>query len=255
MGAKASKTKQLNSSLLNNRKQEVHEILSAEPSLIHAVINPEKGFTPMLAASFYNSYECIDELLKFEPDLLLLAGEKDCFLFAAERDNIYVLKELYKVGLKSSYEYKALNILDWSILNTSYRCALYLYSDIGIELKSDDLYIDECKKLGKDYFNIPLFLYCLRQKKPRSETPSFYLSKKQRMDLDNYLPDPHETWASFFKRISKFELYQPPLVHKDSISNEDKKSIYMRAQTKLLEYEYDKKSKSCYINMLSIVKR
>lgn len=243
MGNKVSKVDQLNRSLLNNRKQEVSDILNADPSLIHAIVNPKEGFTPLLAASFYNSYECIEVLIKFEPDLLLLSGDKDCFLWAAERDNIYVLKELFKLGLSTTYEYKSLNVLDWSILNTSYRCALYFYSEIGIELKSDDIYIEECKKLGKDYFNIPLFLDCLRQKKPRNETPSFYLSKKQRMDLENYLPDPHETWVSFFKRISRFELYQPPLVHKDSISSQEKKSVYMRAQTKLLEIEYDKKSK------------
>lgn len=245
MGSKSSKSNAnlLNNALLNNRKQETAQLIASDPSLIHAIINKGKDFTPLLAASFYNSYECIEDILRYEPDLLHLSGGKDCFFLAAERDNIYVLKELFKKGLKSNYEYNKLNALDWSILNVSYRCALYLITDINYELKQDDLYIEECKILGKDYFNIPLFLDCLREKKPRSETPSFYLSKKQRMDLDNYLPDPHESWASFFKRISKFELYQPPLVHKDSISTEDKKSIYMRAQTKLLEYEFHKKSK------------
>jgi hypothetical protein len=40
----------------------------------------------------------------------------------------------------------------------------------------------------------------------------------------------------------KFELYQPPLVHKDTIPIEKKTNFWMRTQTKLMEMEYDKES-------------
>lgn len=40
----------------------------------------------------------------------------------------------------------------------------------------------------------------------------------------------------------KFEIYQPPLVEKDSIPLEKRNSLYLKMQTKLLEIEFDKTS-------------
>jgi hypothetical protein len=40
----------------------------------------------------------------------------------------------------------------------------------------------------------------------------------------------------------KFELYQPPMVNKTEVPPEQKNTLYMKAQTKLLEIEFDKKS-------------
>jgi hypothetical protein len=42
----------------------------------------------------------------------------------------------------------------------------------------------------------------------------------------------------------KFELYRPPLVQRDSIPEEKRNNLFMKIQTKLLEIEYDKKSKN-----------
>ena len=38
-------------------------------------------------------------------------------------------------------------------------------------------------------------------------------------------------------------LYKPPLVEKKSIPEEKRKILFLKMQTKLLEIEYDKKSK------------
>jgi hypothetical protein len=39
-----------------------------------------------------------------------------------------------------------------------------------------------------------------------------------------------------------FELYQPPMVSKETVPMEQRTTLYMKTQTKLLEIEYDKKS-------------
>lgn len=63
------------------------------------------------------------------------------------------------------------------------------------------------------------------------------------------MPDPNETWHQFFNRIMKFEIYQPPLVQKEQVPLEKRNSLYVRMQTKLLEIEYDKTSKLCFIKI------
>jgi hypothetical protein len=62
-------------------------------------------------------------------------------------------------------------------------------------------------------------------------------------DFINKIPDPNETWKNLFARVMKFELYKPPLVEKQSIPEEKRNNLFMKMQTKLLEIEYDKKSK------------
>ncbi len=62
------------------------------------------------------------------------------------------------------------------------------------------------------------------------------------LELKDKIPDPNETWSNFFKRVVNFELYQPPLVHKDTVTIDKRTGFWMRTQTKLLEIEYDKES-------------
>ena len=51
----------------------------------------------------------------------------------------------------------------------------------------------------------------------------------------------------------KFELYKPPLVKKDSIPEDKRNNLFMRVQTKLLEIEYDKKSKNLNLNFFNFL--
>jgi hypothetical protein len=60
------------------------------------------------------------------------------------------------------------------------------------------------------------------------------------------IPDPHETWQNFYNRIMKFELYRPPLVNKESVPEDKRNNLFMKIQTRLLEIEYDKKSKNIF---------
>lgn len=376
MGIKQAKktdyNKQLFMALKNNKKKEVENILRENPDLINNLINDKQNMTPIMVAAFYNAYDCTKEILKLNPDLTILENKRDCYFLAAERDNYYVLKDLYEykrrekdIEITEEEEIKAKSIndnnedmenpnsakkelksetgntinndnennkdlkgnepvksddialnknnseerikrvnkeiiqkenksekmiinindncinnqsdnlnmknnnnnlfnnkinenvnvnedndfnnnystLDWSILNMCYRCSYYLHCEQGLKIKDIEFYLDNHNKKYTSSFNFPLFVECLKNKTPRSQTPSFYLSQKQKQDLESHLPDPNETWSSFYRRMMNFELYKPPLKHKDSIPEEQKKTVYMRVQTKLLEIEYHKKSK------------
>ena len=61
--------------------------------------------------------------------------------------------------------------------------------------------------------------------------------------MKDQIPDPDEKWSDFFKRVLKFEIYQPPLVDKSTVPFEKRNTLYMKAQTKLIELEFNKEGK------------
>lgn len=63
------------------------------------------------------------------------------------------------------------------------------------------------------------------------------------------LPDPEEPWSHFFKRLLNFGLHKPPLVQKNSLPLEKKNTVYMKVQTKILESEYNNKSKILFFKI------
>ena len=192
----------------------------------------EKEFTLIEACSYYNAFNCIDLLLEEEN---LKITSKSYFL-CCERDNIYILQALIeKSGKDKSCIENDCNILDQSIIYCSYRCALYLLPFYNV--KSNDFYIIRNKR--KDY-NIELFIDCLSKKLDRSKTPSFYKQSSPKQLLDGKLPDPNESWKSFLGRLYNFKLYQPPLVKKETLTDKEKKSFYVKIQAKFLKMEYNK---------------
>jgi hypothetical protein len=192
----------------------------------------EKEFTLIEACCYYNAFNCINLLLEDE-DIKITSKS---YYLCCERDNIYILQALVeKLGEDKSCNDKSCNILDQSIIYCSYRCALYLLAFFN--LKAIDFYT--VRNLKKDY-DIELFIDCLSKKVERSKTPSFYKSSTHKQTLDGKLPDPNESWKSFLGRLYNFKLYQPPLVKKETLTEKEKKSFYVKMQAKFLKMEYNK---------------
>lgn len=196
----------------------------------------DKEFTPIEACSYYNAFNCINLLLEDE-DVKITSKS---YYLCCERDNIYILQALIeKAGKDKSCIENDINILDQSIIYCSYRCALFLLSFYNV--KNNDFYIERNKR--KDY-NIELFIDCLSKKIERSKTPSFYKPSTPKQALDGKLPDPNESWKSFLGRLYNFKLYQPPLVKKETLTEKEKKSFYVKFQAKFLKMQYNKGKKS-----------
>lgn len=251
MGGANSKEQNLFLALKNNSKDKVDSILSESKELINVFINNDKDQTPIIVASIFNSYECIKTLLKYNPDLTYKYKDKNCFFIAIEKDNIFVLKELLEnnalIEDNKINNFEDMNMLDYSIICISYRCSLYLKKFKGMKLKDIDYYINKnCNYTENTKFNIPLYIKCLEEEKDRSNCPSFYLTNKQKIDLDNYAPNPEETWNQFFKRLVNFELYHPPMVRKNTLSKDQINSVYVKTQTKLIESEFNE---LCKLNL------
>ena len=150
-----------------------------------------------------------------------------------------------------------LTAFDFSVLFCNYEISLYFKQKFNSRLKDINYYLQMSSEIYAPLFNINLYIETLNENVPVDKIPKFKLTNQQLkgnknyfkqlnnlfLDFNNKLPDPNETWHQFFNRILKFEIYQPPLVKKDSIPLEKKNSLYMRMQTKLLEIEFDKTSK------------
>ena len=85
-------------------------------------------------------------------------------------------------------------------------------------------------------FNMPLFYKSLKEKLSPEECPSFEAERKKTKEILTKIPDPNESWGNFLKRITNFELYNPPLVDKNKVSKAN--SLYMKTQMKIISREY-----------------
>ena len=85
-------------------------------------------------------------------------------------------------------------------------------------------------------FNMPLFYHSLKKKIFPSKCPSFAVERKKTKELLTKIPDPNESWGNFIKRLTRLELYNPPLVDKNSVTRAN--SLYMMTQMKMISMEY-----------------
>lgn len=85
-------------------------------------------------------------------------------------------------------------------------------------------------------FNMPLFYHSLKKKIFPSKCPSFAVERKKTKELLTKIPDPNESWGNFIKRLTRLELYNPPLVDKNSVTRAN--SLYMVTQMKMISMEY-----------------
>ena len=97
-------------------------------------------------------------------------------------------------------------------------------------------YLGYQEYLSYPIFNLQLFYESLKQKIDPEKCPYFSTEKKKTKELLNKVPDPNESWKNFMKRILKMELYNPPLVDKNSVNKYN--SLYMKTQMKMISMEY-----------------
>jgi ankyrin repeat protein len=166
-------------------------------------------------------------------------------IIAAKRNQKSLVDLLLKNGADAKHRNNLnLNALDYAVIHGNYEIAFLLKNgNKEIQLKPVDDYIELNLKMKVPCFNIPLFYQSLSDNVELASVPPFNLTNEEKRKFDGKIPDPNETWGNFFKRVLRFELYQPPLVKKDSVPIEQRYTTFVRVQTKLLEMEFDKESK------------
>ena len=192
--------------------------------------------------SLYNSPNCLKLLIELGNNINIpeIQDNNTPLILACKFNYIEIVKILLEqenINLKDKNN-DNLNCLDMSIIRGNYEISIYLIQNTILEpVKSLEEYKELNRRLQYPLFNIENFYRNLIQKTPINEIPSFALPKKRRSQFIGKVPDPNESWSNFIKRISKFELYQPPLVDVKSVNS--KTSFYMKIQSKLCESEYD----------------
>jgi hypothetical protein len=192
--------------------------------------------------ALYNSPNCLKLLIELGNNINIpeIQDNNTPLILACKFNYIEIVKILLEqenIKLKEENN-DNLNCLDMSIIRGNYEISIYLIENTILQpLKSVEEYKELNIRLQYPLFHIEYFYRNLIQKTPINEIPSFALPKKRRSQFIGKVPDPNESWSNFIKRISKFELYQPPLVDAKSVNLSN--SIYMKIQSKLCESEYD----------------
>ncbi len=165
-------------------------------------------------------------------------------IIATKRNFKNVVNFLLDNGADASHRNNLnLNALDYAVIYGAYEIAYGMKNKFPeIKLKTLDEYIDFNRTHKLPCFNIPLFYSTLYENVDPKNTPQMHLTNEEKNKFEGKIPDPDETWANFFKRVMKFELYQPPLVDKASVPCEKKYTMFVKMQAKLLEMEFDQKS-------------
>ena len=202
----------------------------------------QKNRTLIQLCSLYNSPNCLKLLIELKNDINIpeIQNNNTPLILACKFNYINIVKILLEqenINIKQENN-DNLNCLDMSIIRGNYEISIYLIENTILQpLKSLEEYKELNIRLQYPLFNIENFYRNLIQKTPINEIPSFALPKKRRSQFIGKVPDPNESWSNFIKRLSKFELYQPPLVDAKSVNLSN--SIYMKIQSKLCESEYD----------------
>ncbi len=89
-------------------------------------------------------------------------------------------KGICDINELNAYE---MNVLDCAIANRAYEVALYLIVNKNMELHNEEHYIQFIKILNIEMFNLSLFLQCLKDGIPFTETPSFVISVREKQTL------------------------------------------------------------------------
>jgi hypothetical protein len=192
--------------------------------------------------ALYNSPNCLKLLIELGNNINIpeIQDNNTPLILACKFNYIEIVKILLEqenIKLKEENN-DNLNCLDMSIIRGNYEISIFLIENTILEpLKSLEEYEELNRRLKYPLFNIKNFYYYLINKIPYNEVPSFSLPKKRSSEFIGKVPDPNESWSNFIKRLSKFELYQPPLVDAKSVNLSN--SIYMKIQSKLCESEYD----------------
>lgn len=121
------------------------------------------------------------------------------------------------------------------------------FNDINFCLEK---YLGIQEYLSYPLFNMPLFYKCLKEKIIPRENPSFEAERKKTKEILTKIPDPNETWGNFMKRLTRLELYNPPLVDKNTFRKAN--SLYMNTQMKIISLEYGIKMDYCNPENLNI---
>ena len=187
------------------------------------ITDQQDGSTPLILASKFNEIDIIKILLSNNCDIHL----------TQEND---------------------LNALDMAILRGNYKIAYYLSTSCKFRpIKQLNEYQNLHYNMNFPLFDLDLFYKELKMQKLPENVSNFAVYRNIKKEFEGKVPDPNETWGHFFKRIAKLELYQPPLINENEVTDDIKNSIYMRLQTKLCEMEYGVKSKlfkEFYFNLI-----
>ena len=229
------------------------------------LIGPHKR-TLIQLCSYYGSIKCLEELINLNFNInqletsnynsplfiackfnfieivfLLLNNKKQkCIIM---RKNIDGLNEFEVAFLRGNYEICYYLLYEYNYekdksnnneyIQTNENEYLKYFNDINFSLEK---YLGMQEVLLYPIFNMPLFYHSLRQKINPEKCPSFAPEKKKTNDLLTKIPDPNESWSNFIKRLTRLELYNPPLVDKNTISRAN--SLYMKSQMKIISMEY-----------------
>ena len=203
-----------------------------------------KGRTALFLCCLFGSNKCLQYLIEIGDDVNLpesMNENNTPLICACKYNNIKTAEILIEnkcnLLIENSY---GMTAFDYSIVMGNYNISLMFMEKHNFKLeKSVDDYIRLNNLVDGPRFKMELFIDNLKNQVPVGKTPSFENDRKKRLLYNSgKVPDPNESWADFFKRVKEFNISNPPMVDPDTVDKTKLNGIFMKMQSKLVEYEH-----------------
>ena len=199
-----------------NQLDQISSILAAHPQLINETISDDQNTTALTRAAYLNRSHIITLLAEAGASMTATGLNKmSALMWAASKGHteccIVLLKYSADIDQEGPHGMKA---VDFAVLYGRYETAWLLVNSGAACSKSPEELMKIRWEMDLPLIDYAGFLLSLESKITPEGAPSF-LVPVEAIKLNDPVPDPDETWKSWFARVIEFQ--NPPMVERSSL--------------------------------------
>ena len=210
-------------------------ILQRYPSFLNEPISDDQKTNSVTRAAYLGKPHILATLAELGADLNRPGGSDiSALMWSAARGHVECCKFLLDFGVNPDQVGPFdMTAIDFAILYGWYNTAYFLYS-YGIRpTKSTEEFEEIRQKKGTLWVDFSGLLISLEKMVPPEESFCFTIPPEEPEELlIDPVPDPNETWKSWFRRVLEFE--EPPLVERSVIPEDQQPQRKLTGKLRIL---------------------
>ncbi len=190
-----------------NQPDKVKFILVQYPEYVNEYFDEEKSCLPLTKAAWLGYLKVLDMLIILGADINKKVNNGfSAIFYACERGKLNILQRLLECDNLKIFDTdkNGFTPLDISIVNGYYNCALELIKK-GAETKSLEFYQKRKDEFVDFEIDFEWFLENLNGKVERTDKEANKMLFRKKMEYEERVIDPNETWTDFFSSMVGFE--------------------------------------------------